>query len=174
VGSNAETIDGWINIDLYQHKGVIQHDARKPFPYQDNSIDFIFSEHFIEHLTDDEGILYFKECYRMLKPGGVVRTVTFCVDLLMEYCRSDDLWNITNNELYQGRFSNLTRTQFFNFAVYEGGAHKHMYNIHELARVLELSGFNKIKKCYMKESEYPELQNLEYRLNSTCIVEAVK
>ena len=30
-------------------------DLRKPLPLPENSVDFIYNEHFLEHLTADEG-----------------------------------------------------------------------------------------------------------------------
>jgi predicted SAM-dependent methyltransferase len=175
VGSNAVMFEGWDNLDLYPGPpGVIQHDARTRFPYEDNSIDFIFSEHFIEHLTAEEGLFYFQECYRMLKPGGVVRTSTFCIDEIMLNCVSDEKWNIYKEKMLNGQFKHLSRVEFFNFAVYEGHAHKYMYNIHEIARILELAGFRSYCCPIKRESMYPELCNREWRDNSNCIVEAVK
>lgn len=43
-------------------------------PYEDGSIDFIFSKSVIEHLHAPEGLI--DECYRVLKPGG--RAVIMC------------------------------------------------------------------------------------------------
>ena len=41
----------------------------------DNSYDGIYSEHFIEHLYKYQGINFFIEALRILKPGGTIRTV---------------------------------------------------------------------------------------------------
>lgn len=174
VGSNAETIEGWINIDLYPSPGVIQHDARTKFPYEDNSVDFIFSEHFIEHLTTNEALFYFKECHRMLRPGGVVRTATFNIDDIMYNCIDPYRWSTYKEKVCNGKFSDLTRIQFFNFAVYEGAGHKSMWAPDEMERFLRLAGFDKIRYRDPKDSDYIELQGLEYRDNSTCVVEAIK
>ncbi len=45
---------------------------RLPFP--DASFDFAFSEHFLEHLFFDEAAGVLKEVFRVLRPGGAVRT----------------------------------------------------------------------------------------------------
>lgn len=72
---------GWTNIDIYDlssfasNYGYLfkQHDVRKGLPYDDNVVDIIFSSHLIEHLTYDDGRAFVAECYRVLKPGGVLR-----------------------------------------------------------------------------------------------------
>lgn len=64
-------------------------DVRKGLPYKDNSVDFIYSEHFIEHLSADEAKSFFKECYRVLKPGGVIRTATIDLQYMLERYQSD-------------------------------------------------------------------------------------
>lgn len=174
VGCNDVIFEGWTNMDLHPHVGAIQHDARQPFPYGDNSIDFMFSEHFIEHLNETESLVYLKECHRILKPGAVVRTSTFCIDEIMRNCVTDLKWDEYKKTLLGGRFSHLARTQFFNLAVHEAGIHKYMWNNDELIRYLEVAGFSNFNTPLKRESTYIELQALEWRDNSNCIVEAIK
>jgi SAM-dependent methyltransferase len=49
--------------------------------FRDGEFDFIFSEHFFEHLSLPDALALFKECSRVLKPGGVVRTSVPDADL---------------------------------------------------------------------------------------------
>ncbi len=64
-------------VDKYKVKGVdIIHDLTKfPYPFKDNSVDIIFTSHFIEHLDGFERIKFFNEIYRILKVGGIIRLV---------------------------------------------------------------------------------------------------
>jgi predicted SAM-dependent methyltransferase len=50
-------------------------------PFRDQSLTFVFSEHFFEHLFMDEAFELFRECYRVLQRGGVMRTVVPDADL---------------------------------------------------------------------------------------------
>jgi predicted SAM-dependent methyltransferase len=43
--------------------------------FEDGHFSFIYSEHFFEHLTSAVSHNLFKEAYRLLRPGGVIRTV---------------------------------------------------------------------------------------------------
>ena len=50
-------------------------DATKKFPFKDSSIDVIYSSHMMEHLHRDDAINFIKECYRVLRPKGILRLV---------------------------------------------------------------------------------------------------
>ena len=77
VGAGGNILDGWLNTDVYPSvPGVMYINAAKPFPLRDCTLDYIFSEHQIEHLTYDEGLFMLRECWRVLKPGGRMRIAT--------------------------------------------------------------------------------------------------
>ena len=66
----------WTVMNLATHNGVTKGDATNlPLPYSDNEFDGVYSEHFIEHMYKYQGINFFKEVKRILKMGGVIRTV---------------------------------------------------------------------------------------------------
>ena len=56
-------------------------EAGKHLAFDDNEFDFIFSEHFFEHLWLPDAIALLRECRRILKPGGVIRTCVPDADL---------------------------------------------------------------------------------------------
>ncbi|MGC3960282.1 MAG: methyltransferase domain-containing protein [Verrucomicrobiota bacterium] len=67
---------GWVNIDFHsQHPEVQRVNLLQKFPFADGSFDVVYSSHVLEHfpLATTEGIL--RECHRVLKSGGIVRTV---------------------------------------------------------------------------------------------------
>ena len=43
-------------------------------PFEDESFDFIYSDHLFEHLFLDEAVALFTECKRVMRPGAVIRT----------------------------------------------------------------------------------------------------
>jgi predicted SAM-dependent methyltransferase len=66
----------WINIDLLPRgPGVLVHDLSKDFPFRENSCDVVYSSHFLEHLPRSAALPFMKECYRILRPKGIVRAV---------------------------------------------------------------------------------------------------
>lgn len=66
-----------LGVDFVKGEGIdIVHDLTKiPYPFKDNSIDAIFSSHFVEHLDGHERAKFMEECYRILKPGGKMRLI---------------------------------------------------------------------------------------------------
>jgi ubiquinone/menaquinone biosynthesis C-methylase UbiE len=70
--------EDFIGIDALALPGVnIVHDLRvTPWPFEDNSVDFVFCSHFVEHLTGEERIPFFNELYRIMKPGAQAEVIT--------------------------------------------------------------------------------------------------
>jgi len=57
-------------LDLVEN--YIDHDLRKGLPFSDNSVDGVLASHFLEHLDLQEAWKFVAECYRVLKPEGVM------------------------------------------------------------------------------------------------------
>src|SRR6266498_1830799 len=75
IGCGQEAIPGWINIDNQALPGVDRVlDIRRGLPY--HRIQAIYAEHFLEHLTLEEGLGFLKECRRVLAPSGILRLST--------------------------------------------------------------------------------------------------
>ena len=49
--------------------------------FEDGTFDFIVSEHFFEHLHLPDALALLRECHRILRPGGVIRTCVPDADL---------------------------------------------------------------------------------------------
>lgn len=49
--------------------------AGSRLPFESSSFGFVYSEHFLEHLTRSLVLELLRECHRILKVGGVLRTV---------------------------------------------------------------------------------------------------
>ncbi|MBP3228054.1 MAG: methyltransferase domain-containing protein [Bacteroidaceae bacterium] len=74
---------GWVDTDIKPANDKVRFlDATQPFPYTDGTFDAIFSEHLFEHLSYEGGKSMLRECYRTLKPGGVIRITLPTMDFL--------------------------------------------------------------------------------------------
>ena len=157
VGCGSHHIPGWVNSDLKAGNGVDKIiDARKPLPYKDNSVDLIFSEHFIEHITEDEGLGFLKECYRVL--GRAIRLST------------PDLTHVVNRYIANNTdvpeelsvYRAPTRCKMINNFMRRWG-HQFCYDKEHLSMLLMRAGFSTVKICERHESDIVELRNLEIR-----------
>lgn len=75
-GKTYSTEEVWTNIDFaYSGEGVIVHNLLNGIPYPENTFDLVYTSHVLEHFTKDDGELFVAECFRVLKPGGVLRIV---------------------------------------------------------------------------------------------------
>ena len=64
----------WTNLDFVsQSPHVQQHDLRKGLPEASDQFDMVYHSHVLEHFAPQQGQQFLAECYRVLKPGGVLR-----------------------------------------------------------------------------------------------------
>ncbi len=74
IGGGAHRLDGFLNVDLAPPADLLW-DIREGLPLADGVTDFVFSEHFLEHVDYPRSAkLYASEAYRILRPGGQVVT----------------------------------------------------------------------------------------------------
>jgi predicted SAM-dependent methyltransferase len=66
----------WINVDFHSTgPGVISHNLYCPLPFADNIYDYVYHSHVLEHFPRRFAPVFLRECFRVLKPDGVIRVV---------------------------------------------------------------------------------------------------
>jgi len=66
----------WTNVDMQAAgKGVIVSDLRSGIPFPNGYFDAVYHSHLLEHLPRHEAYGLIDECYRVLKPRGIIRIV---------------------------------------------------------------------------------------------------
>lgn len=169
AGCGLNIIPGWINVDVFGGPDVYRWDFTKGLPFSDSTVDMVYTEHFIEHLTKEDGLAFLTEICRVLKPGGVLRLSTPSLDFLVEcYSEgkvdewSDMGWVVDNTaDLVNGSMRNW--------------GHKYLYNSSALIEILENAGFSEVISVPWHESTHESLRNLECRpFHSELIFEAKK
>ena len=166
LGAGTRKIAGFINIDI-EDGADLKLDLTQPLPWPDGSVQGIFSEHFIEHISQADAISLLRECRRVLAPGGVIRIAT------------PDLNEMVQDYL-QGRIHpdwekfgiNWTANacERLNIGMRWWG-HQWMYDEEELTRLAQMVGLVPKGRYRIGESEDPRFCNLEYRESSTLILE---
>jgi hypothetical protein len=83
-GCGSTYHEDWINIDIFSSSPKVQeHDIRKSLPYPNEYFDACYSSHVIEHMMKNEAFNVIDECYRILKPHGIIRIVVPDLELLV-------------------------------------------------------------------------------------------
>ncbi len=74
LGCGSRFHKDWINFDFYSNSpDVILCDLTQGIPLDDNSTDVVYHSHVLEHFTKEGGKYFISECFRILKPAGIIR-----------------------------------------------------------------------------------------------------
>jgi predicted SAM-dependent methyltransferase len=147
--------------DTLSKNVFIHHDLSYGIPLEDETADFVYSSHFLEHLERPVGKRLLEECLRVLKPGGVVRIAV--PDL--EYA-----W-----EMYKrGEKEKMIHDFFFAEEMTGFGRHRYAYDYDMLKTLLREMGFVEIRRCEFQDGKMPDLVFLDNRGDYTVFVEACR
>lgn len=163
----------WINIDVvpYSPGPKVLLDLRKPLPLPDNTVDLIYSEDFIEHLELAQGRRMLRECYRVLRGGGMMRILTPNLRVLAtQYVeRSPELL-----EWYHRHYGTTSFAEILNHGMRSWG-HRFIYDDEMLTRELRAVGFSAQLQAHNRSSnpalcglDRVDVQEAGYRLYFDC------
>lgn len=181
LGCGSHPLPGWTNIDggdgqwfdAPQNDAVIPldvFDALAAIP--DASCDYVYSEHFYEHFTLNDGFRMACEWARILKPGGVVRLAT--PDLAQEariylgqqqpadretFLRHKRRWLGDRHLAESRRF--LTPAMLFNFGTRLDG-HQFIYDFETLQHQLHAAGFDPVTRESFGHSRHAPLNGIDH------------
>lgn len=81
--TNIDKLSKWYKESIEGTKGLVDFDllSLKPFSIESNTAEVVYSSHTIEHITNEAALNMFKESYRVLKKGGIIRLSTPNIDL---------------------------------------------------------------------------------------------
>lgn len=151
VGCGTESIAGWVNVDNKPLPGVDRVlDVTAGLPFEDAAT--IYAEHFIEHLSLDQGLAFLAECRRALRDDGVMRLSTPNLDWVYRTHYRIGSWT-TEEEALKDCLQ-LNRA-------FHGWGHQFLYNAQSLTAVLRASGFASVRFHRYGESELEALRGLE-------------
>jgi predicted SAM-dependent methyltransferase len=166
LGAGPTALPGWLCTDVSPDSAHSVHlDATQRFPFAENTFDYVFSEHMIEHLSWQDGLFKLKECFRILKPGGTIRIATPDLAVLIGlYDHKDNVlgqryieW-ITDN--YMEHIDTYKASFVINNAFHCWG-HQFLYDGDLLEMAMREAGFTNIRRCSQGESADEQLRDIE-------------
>lgn len=165
IGASNHVLEGWLNTDLSPQNGVMFLDATKSYPFRDGAFAYVYSEHMIEHVPYEGGQIMLQECYRVLRPGGIIRIVTpNLASILGLY---SDALSVQQREYLNWMSRTFTPRAPEKSAVFVINAffrlwgHQFIYDEAGLAAALRSAGFNRVRRVPLGSSDHPPLRKLE-------------
>ena len=166
IGRGGRELSGWLNTDYAPASPMVMYlDIKRRFPFKEETFDYIFSEHVIEHMSYRDGVKMLMECFRILKKSGKIRISTPDLAFLVDLTRPDksDLqrayikWAANafipdapdDNEVFV--INNFVRNW----------GHTFIYDENTLRGAMTSAGFKTITKFDQHESNDAALCNLE-------------
>jgi len=70
LGSGETNKPDYVNVDMCGEPDLVCDLSCFPWPWEDNSVDEVYSCHFLEHVQDFERTIL--EIHRILKPAGII------------------------------------------------------------------------------------------------------
>lgn len=161
-------IDGWINMPEQDQ------DITKRLKFDDAQVDVIFNEHTWEHITLIDAINYAKECFRVLKIGGVLRIATPTVDKLIQL-KNDKLGkhysDVQTRHYYPNEDAALKELglegireepiAFMMDSLFKGHNHRFLWTSELLKNVLVKIGFSEVHIVEPGETNWDKSNCLE-------------
>lgn len=166
IGCGANLLPDWLNTTLYPlTPGTVFLNACMPFPVADDSFDYIFSEHVIEHLEFEQSSSMLRECHRIMRTGGRIRLATPDLQQIIalytkpeggaqrDYIR----WIMDNFRPQVGAYSPAHAIN----QSFHGWRHKFIFDEATLEKALKEAGFVGVNRVQPGESSDPNLRGIE-------------
>lgn len=149
-------------ICLLGENRFVHHDLAYGLPIQDGVVDYLYTSHFLEHLFRRDAEYLLQECFRVLKPGGVLRISIPDLEYAISLYRKGDkekmltsFFFVDDDDSYYAR-------------------HKYMYDFDMISDVLNGIGFIRVSRCEYKNGNTPDIDILDNRPEESVYVEAIR
>jgi predicted SAM-dependent methyltransferase len=170
LGAGRHLDSDWLSFDLFPtHWHTVLMDARRPFPFPNESVDVIQCEHMIEHISYEDGLRMLSECHRILRKDGLIRIATPDLELvgrligpgaadgeLADYVRSSNMSFGTPSEKREPHNAAFAANRLMSH-----WGHLFIYDATTLRRALEAAGFGQIARMAPGESSHAVLRGVD-------------
>jgi SAM-dependent methyltransferase len=166
---------GWLSEQRYARirqldPDTILWDLRKGIPFADLMFDGVYHCHVLEHIDREDAPVFLRECFRVLKPGGILRVVVpdlenlsrsyiECMKRLPENATMEEhtiavegmidqmVVRIPRDRKGQKPVVRFLENLILGDTARNGSLHRWMYDRFSLDRLMRESGFIEIRQC---------------------------
>ena len=141
----------WWNVDIVKFQGVDELlDASEPWPWVD-LLDYVYAEHFLEHLTIEKSLRFLVFAGRSLREGGKIRLSTPSLEWVLS----------THFSFPETGSDREIEDTFSTNRAFHGWGHKFLYSKGMLQLIMSELGYENIEFFKYGSSETNVLKNLE-------------
>jgi len=186
-GKGHPKLVGWQIVDLRETADIVHNIVEDPLPFDDDSVDIIFTSHTLEHIYPQQLDYVLEEFYRVLKSEkGILRILVPDIELgINAYLNKDEQFfydgdvGLSSVNIPIGGLlaSWLYSTRIFKDPNLEGGfGHVHCFDYDYMEFRLQRIGFRKIWKSSFRGSIIPEMRSdaFDRHPHDSLCVEAIK
>ena len=206
IGSGESAVNGYVNIDFSPNvllskapllklflgrlnvlkpehmkswdRRILYRDARK-LRYRPDSIELVYSSHFLEHIYFWEAQEFINSCFHFLKKGGAIRLAlpdyrALAEKFILEYNSNPlDASMDFNRSLLSYP---LEKSELVMFFLNSRFGHVHKWHPTEalVIDMLSKAGFTEVQPYDFQKGPYPNLDQIEHRSESTFYIQARK
>jgi predicted SAM-dependent methyltransferase len=196
-GSGANLHSGWLNTDhlhfvdaagresqvgrlvlINGDRFYLKYDSLRPLPIESATFEWIFSEHFIEHLELPAAVEWLCDMRRLLKSGGLLRVTT--PDLrryASAYMNDSDGFFEKHRQHLRAMGMKIVpdRPAWMMNQIFRNWGHQWIYDFDEMRTVAVAAGFHpeSVRQCAFRQGDVAAVYSLdrEDRSDETLYVE---
>jgi predicted SAM-dependent methyltransferase len=176
IGCGTSGVPGWVNIDnsptillsrlpwgraVFRTpdwaRDVRRMDVRRRIQFPDASVSYIYSSHTFEHFTYEESVAVSRECFRVLRPGGIIRVVVPDLEIIVRQYLADS----TDPKASHHFIERLLLTSGIRDVLHPGAHHRQMFDCKSLSHMLKEAGFFSPEVSGFRNSRIPDIQDIE-------------
>jgi SAM-dependent methyltransferase len=147
-------------IALLKGHNFVFYNLEYGIPLPSACADYVYSSHFLEHLSKRHGARLLAEAFRVLRPGGIIRIAVPDLQQMIDAYQAGQ-----KEAALDGIFAYLDLGYF--------ARHRYMYDYQMLSDRLLACGFTDVRRCAFQVGQVPDIATLDNRPGSL-VVEAAK
>lgn len=145
---NSPLGDGWKVLDYVDGPNVdfVAMWGKERLPFEDNTWDYIYASHVLEHIPWHDAVDALKELHRVIRKGGQVEIH------VPDFGKIVREWYLKGRKGAWGRFDDhmhWLNARIFGISLGEHNPAKHhlaVYDLGSLKRTLQMAGFTELKR----------------------------